>query len=280
MRNSGDKYGDALDEKLVHMILAGNKEALHALIDRHKDWIFNIAVGMTGNAHEAEDVTQEILLKIVTKLSTFKFKSSFKTWLYRIAVNQVMSMKKKGKEGLFSSFEKHRNILDALPDQELGEISPAERRLLVEETRVECLLGMLLCLNRKQRIVFVLAGIFGIDSALGAEFLEISEMNFRKRLSRARIELRNFLSDNCSLMDSRNSCRCARKTKAAIEKGYVDPDNLQYSAEHVLRVRERVENLDLKVDDMIDLRVQKLFQDNPYKIFNTKEFAELMGSWN
>jgi RNA polymerase sigma factor (sigma-70 family) len=280
MSLSSDEYSDTVDEKLIQLILNGKEKALYALINRHKDRIFNIAIGMTGNAQDAEDVTQEILVKMVTRLSTFRFKSSFKTWLYRVVVNQVMTMKKKGKESLFSSFEKHHSILDDLQDEKLEGISSVERRLMVEETKIECMLGMLLCLNREQRIVFVLAGIFGMDSTLGAEILEISEANFRKRLSRARTELKNFMHDNCSLIDSNNSCRCARKTKAAIEKGYINPDNLQYSAEHITRVKEMVENLDMTVDDMIDLRVQKLFQNNPYKIFDTKVIAELMGSWS
>lgn len=273
-----NKYSDELDESLIGLTLKGNNEALNTLVGRHKDWIYNISLRMTGNTHEAEDVTQEVLIKIVTKLSTFQFKSSFKTWLYRITINHVMTMKKKGKERVFSSFDKHSDILDSLPDSDLEDKLPVGKNLLIEETKVECMLGMLLCLSREQRIVFILGGIFGMESSTGAELLEISDANFRKRLSRSRQELKNFMNNKCGLLNSSNSCRCARKTKAAIERGIIDPDNLQYADDHVKRVRDMVDNYDTTVDDMMALRYQELFKENPYKIFETKEFSELMGN--
>ncbi|MCP4131721.1 MAG: RNA polymerase sigma factor, partial [bacterium] len=153
-----DKYNDVLDENLIQLILKGNKEALNSLINRHKDWVYNVALRMTGNHHESDDVTQEILIKIVTKLSTFKFNSSFKTWLYRITVNHVLSMRKMGKEGYFSSFEKHEKFFENLPNEELGDKYSIDKKMLIEETKVECMLGMLLCLDREQRIVFILGG--------------------------------------------------------------------------------------------------------------------------
>ena len=271
-----DKYNDIVDENLIKLILDGNKEALNSLISRHKDWVYNIALRMTGNTHEAEDITQEILIKVVTKLSTFKFKSSFKTWVYRITFNQIMTMKRLGKENVFSSFDEHKNLLDSLPDKELEYRYPVDAKLLVEETKGECMSGMLLCLNREQRIVFILGGIFGIDSKSGADLLEISEVNYRKRLSRARHELKNFMNDNCSLLNKNNSCKCSRKTRAAIEKGYINPEKLQYADNHVKRVKDIIACTDTTVNDMIDLRYQELFKESPYKIFEIKEFSNLI----
>lgn len=278
MNTSQNTYHDEVDNNLIGLITNGNREALNTLLGRHKDWIYNIALRMTGKTHDAEDVTQEILLKIVTKLSTFQGKSSFRTWLYRITVNHVMAMKRKMKETIFSSFDKQKVLLDSLPDRDLeGEFSVA-KKLLVEETKTECMLGMLLCLSREQRIVFILGGIFGMESSLGAEILEITEANFRKRLSRARSELKNFMENNCSLIDKGNTCTCARKTKAAIERGIIDPENLQYSEDHVQRVKDVIEHSDISVEEMIELRHQEIFKDNPYKVFDLKSFDVLMGN--
>lgn len=278
MVQKNDRYNTEVDESLIHLITKGNTEALNTLILRHKDWIFNVALHMTGNLHEAEDVTQEILIKIITKLSSFRFKSSFKTWLYRITINHVMTMRKKGKELFFSSFESHRDVLDFLPDKECGDDFSVSRELLMEETKIECMLGMLLCLTREQRIVFILGGIFEIDSITGSEMLEISEANFRKRLSRARQELKNFMKGNCSLIDENNTCKCSRKTKAAIEKGIVDPDNLKYAERHVKKIRDMVTNSEITVKTMLELRHQEIFKDNPYMIFEMRSFDELMGN--
>ena len=143
----GDNYRDINDDDLVRLSINGNKDALNSLINKHKDMIFNIAVRMTGNTVEAEDLSQEIFLKIITKLSTFKFKSNFKTWIYRITVNHFLNMKKLGKESVFESFDKHHNFFENIPDSNLENNYSTDSDLLVEETKIECMTGMLLCLN-------------------------------------------------------------------------------------------------------------------------------------
>ncbi len=236
-------YMNTVDRNLIELILKGNKDALNSLIKNHKDWIFNIAIGMTGNVYEAEDVTQEIIIKIITKLSTFKFNSSFRTWIYRITFNHVLTMKRMGKEKVFSSFEEHSNILDKLSDKDPEDNYPVGIKLLVEETKIDCMSGMLLCLNREQRLVFIVGGIFGVNSKNGASLLDLSEVNFRKRLSRARSDLKSFMDNNCSLLNKKNSCKCVRKTRSAIEKGYINPEKLQFADVHLKKVKEMVESM-------------------------------------
>src|SRR5215469_1018239 len=89
------------DEALVLQAKDGDWSSLEHLIERHQAWIFNIAVRMVHKREEAEDITQEVLLKVVTKLSTFEGKSSFRTWLYRIVVNHVLNLKQRPKEVTF-----------------------------------------------------------------------------------------------------------------------------------------------------------------------------------
>jgi DNA-directed RNA polymerase specialized sigma24 family protein len=89
------------DEGLVHSARNGSREALESLVRRHQAWIYNIALRMVWHPQDAEDVTQEILIKMITRLATFKGNSSFRTWLYRIVTNHVMNMKKARSERLF-----------------------------------------------------------------------------------------------------------------------------------------------------------------------------------
>ncbi len=278
MNQNNDTHNDEVDKNLIGLVTNGNKEALNTLLMRHKDWIYNVAIRMTGNTNDAEDVTQEILLKIVTKLSSFQGKSTFRTWLYRITLNHVMTMKRNVKENLFSSFEKHKNILDSLPDSDLDGEFVIQKNMLVEETKAECMLGMLLCLSREQRIVFILGGILGMISSQGAELLEITEANFRKRLARARSELKNFIEKNCSLIDKNNTCTCARKTKSAIDMGIIDPKKLQYSEDHIKQVKDVISQSKITVMDMVELRHQEIFKESPYKVFDQRSFNELMGT--
>ncbi|HTF39903.1 MAG TPA: RNA polymerase sigma factor, partial [Propionibacteriaceae bacterium] len=90
--------GDLADAELVAQANSGDRAALEKLVLRHQAWIYNIAVRMVFQPHDAEEVTQEVLVKVITKLSTFKGESKFRTWLYRIVANHVLNMKRRGVE--------------------------------------------------------------------------------------------------------------------------------------------------------------------------------------
>ena len=178
---------DTKDSELVTAAQYGNRAALEELVLRHQSWIYNVALRMGGSPQDAEDVTQEILIKMMTKLSTFEGKSSFRTWLYRIVANHVINMKKQPREYFFASFQHHANVINLIPDQDLPDPHsvPVDVNLLVEETRLSCMMGMLLCLDWAQRLVFILGGILGANSTISSEILEISPDNFRQQLARA-----------------------------------------------------------------------------------------------
>jgi len=97
-----------------------------------------------------------------------------------------------------------------------------------------------LCLDREQRLTYVLGEILDVSDTAAAELLEISRDNFRQRLARARRDLNNFMNDKCGLVNAANPCRCAKKTRGFIAAGYVDPQNLLFARDHVLAVRETV----------------------------------------
>ncbi len=265
-----DKYNKIIDQNLIQLILDGNKEALNSLIIRYKDWIYNVALRMAGNTYEAEDVTQEVIIKIITKLSSFKFKSSFKTWVYRITTNHFLNMKQYGKANIFLSFDNHEKFFENLPDKELDGYYSIEKKHLIDETKIECMLGMLLCLNKEQRMVFTLGGILGLNSYIGIEILDITEVNFRKKLSRTRTELQNYMNNQCSLVNPRNKCKCHKKTKAAIERGYVNPKNLQFNKHYLKKVQEIVESSKIGIEDIIELRCDDLFREHPYVVLDNK----------
>jgi hypothetical protein len=132
--------------------------------------------------------------------------------------------------------------LDTTPDLELPDQRgvPADVRLLVDEARLTCTSGMLLCLDREQRLIYILGEIFEVTDVVGAELLEISRENFRQRLARARRELHNFMNDKCGLVNRANPCRCDKKTRGFMQAGWVDPANLLFARERIQQVREVV----------------------------------------
>ncbi len=253
--------GDKEDAELVALAQEGNGSALEELIEKNQVWIYNVALRMVGRPEDAEDVTQEVLVKVVTKLSTFEGRSTFRTWLYRIVANHTLNMRRKLWERLNDSFEKHGQLVDSLQAEDPA--NSVDDEILADGVKTACMTGMLLCLDRQQRLVMILGSIFGVDSHLGAAILEISPENFRQILSRARKQLKSFMTEKCGLLDPRNPCRCSAKTRAAIQRGLVDPGTLQFYRGSLHRVHEFVSgNLPL-VDDALELRMQDLFREHP-----------------
>jgi RNA polymerase sigma factor (sigma-70 family) len=233
---------DLEDHALVACARSGNREALEELVQRHQGWIYNIAIRMLYHPQDAEDATQEILIKAVTRLSSFEGRSSFRTWLYRIVVNHVLNMKRGRVEQMSISFRSNGEALDNTPDLDMPDPSsaPADVRLLVAEAMISCVSGMLLCLDREQRLIYILGEIFGVTDTVAAELLEISCETFRQRLARARRDLHNFMNDKCGLVNRANPCRRAKKTRGFIQAGHVDPEHLLFVQDHIRQVRDAV----------------------------------------
>src|SRR6516165_3261425 len=78
------------DAAAVERVLAGDREAYRALVDRHSRNVHRLAYRLTGNAHDAEDVVQEAFLRAYQKLQQFEARANFGTWVYRIAANYAI----------------------------------------------------------------------------------------------------------------------------------------------------------------------------------------------
>lgn len=258
--------GDRHDQELVRLANGGSEAALEALIARHQPWIYNLALRMVLSPADAEDATQEILIKLLTRLSTFDGRSTLRTWLYRVALNHLLNMKRRGAESRSLTFAQYGRNLDETPDADLPDPRevPVDAQLLIAEARIGCTSGMLLCLDREQRLVFILGSIFGVSDAVGAELLEISRDNFRQKLSRARRDLRNFMQDKCGLVNASNPCRCAKKTRGFIDAGHIDPANLRFARERVTHVRDVAERAADEIAGL-DAAYAEVYRDHPFQ---------------
>ncbi len=253
------------DEELVAKAQAGDRDALENLVRRHQAWVFNIAVRMVWRRDLAEDATQEILIKVVTKLSTFRAQSQFGTWLYRIAVNHLLNLRRSEIEEKISTFTDLSRVLDATPELDLPDPQtvPVELPLLVQEAQVGCMSGMLLCLDRRQRMAFILGEIFGVNSDIGAEVMEISPHNFRQLLSRARRDLYQFMQNKCGLINTANPCRCAKKTRGFMQLGFLDANRLQFTKARLASVNE-VASDRLNELESLDRKHAELFREHAF----------------
>ena len=110
---------ESTDFDLISQAKNGNRDALEKLVLRHQAWIYNIAVRMVFHPQDAEEVTQEVLIKAVTRLSTFQGDSQFRTWLYRITANHVLNMKRRGAEMQPLTFSGYADAINETPDLDL-----------------------------------------------------------------------------------------------------------------------------------------------------------------
>ncbi len=251
------------DARIVRRVLNGSRQELEKLITRHQAWIYNIALKMVLDPSDAEDVTQEILIKLITKLSTFDpEKGAFRTWLYRIVANHVLTMKKKRYETFFASFEESAADIEKIPDQTIHGLP--ESGVLVNELKIKCWTAMLLCLSRKQRLAFILGGIFEVPDTIGSDILETSKANFRKLLSRGRMKIDNFMQQKCGLMHPDNPCSCERKLKAFIENGFVRPDHIGFFRNDVPRITDLVHDNLPQLERLYASETIRNFQEHPF----------------
>jgi RNA polymerase sigma factor (sigma-70 family) len=253
------------DEELVAKAQAGDRDSLEGLVRRHQAWVFNIATRMVWRRDLAEDATQEILIKLVTKLSTFKAESQFRTWLYRIAVNHLLNLRKSEIEEKLSTFTDFGRTLDATPELDLPDpqTMPVELPLLVEEAKVGCMSGMLLCLDRRQRMAFILGEIFGVNSDTGADVMEISPDNFRQLLSRSRRDLYQFMQNKCGLINTANPCRCAKKTRGFMQLGFLETNRLQFTKVQLAKVNQVAADR-LNELESLDRKHAELFREHAF----------------
>ena len=215
-------------EQAVSQGQGGNSEALEYLVRQLQPRIYGLALRMLWHPEDAKDATQEILLRVITQLGSFRGESSLLTWAYRIAANHLSAWRK-------SRLEEQALNFDAFgKDLQEGLRSPEARpdeKLLFQEIRVGCTLGMLLCLDRPRRLAYILGEILEMDSEEAASILEISSAAYRKRLERARREIINFVRGHCGLAHASNACRCSLRVAPAMQLKRLDPNYLLFAGD-------------------------------------------------
>jgi RNA polymerase sigma factor (sigma-70 family) len=230
-------------EAIAREAIGGDREALNTLVGALQDDIFGLALKMLWNREDAEDATQEILVRIVTRLSQFNFQSRLKTWAYRVAINCILDGKKSAIERLHLSFGRFAE--DLAKGLEPASADDSERSLLIEEVKVACTMAMLQCLDRPHRLAYVLGDIMELSGPEAAEAMEISPDLFRKRLQHARQAIIAFTRAHCGLVSDEAACQCNRRVPASSVKQPVSvPLQFAENASSFQEMRAKVRQLD------------------------------------
>ena len=112
------------DRQLIEEYLSGNGDALEGLVTKYQKMVYSLAYRLTNDMDAAQDVTQETFIKVMKGMKTFKMKSSFKTWVYRVATNVCLNhMRKKNPATLeldAAVVQSSSNVLTSMITQEQG----------------------------------------------------------------------------------------------------------------------------------------------------------------
>lgn len=259
---------ESSEEGLVTRAASGDRDALERLLVAHQPWIFNIAMRMLWTRADAEDATQDILIKVLKGLPGYRAECGFRTWLYRVAVNHILDLRQRDWRiaAPRRSFAERTRMLADVPDVDWPDprTVPVPFEILVEEAKIGCTTGVLLCLDGRQRLVFILGEILGATDEIGAPIVGVTPANFRQILSRARRDLYQYLNGSCSLVNPSCECTCARKARGFLAKGYLDPERLTFTPERRQQVRDVVRARADELAEAYELCAAKVFRDHPF----------------
>lgn len=201
----------------------GDLAAIDAVLLSIQPGVYNLAVRMLGNRDDAADAAQEILMKVVTHLGSFRGDAAFTTWVFQIARNHLLTASTRSRESpevsLDAIAERLQTGLDFAAWHGSGH-ADAERALTPEDklaarqTALGCTQSFLMALDREQRLVTLLDSVFNLSSQEAADVLDISAAAYRQRLARTRAVLDPFVKRTCGLANSEAACRCERQLPA------------------------------------------------------------------
>ncbi|WP_434692965.1 RNA polymerase sigma factor [Hungatella sp. SB206] len=217
-------------QELVRLAAEGDKGALEQLLTGVQDLVFNLSLRMLGTIHDAEDASQEILIRVMTNLASFRGESAFTTWVFRIAVNHLKNYRKSMFAQHPLSFEYYGEDIVSGREKDIPDLTMGvDRNLMEQELKLSCTNVMLQCLDTDSRCIYILGTMFRVESRLAAEILEISPEAYRQRLSRIKKKMAGFLDEYCGL-SGKGVCSCSKRISYAIATHRVNPEKPEYTS--------------------------------------------------
>lgn len=202
---------------------------INELMDNYGKKVYNLAFRITGSKQDAEDVTQETFIQVYQNLKGFKGESNIYTWLYKIALNNSLKIKKKiDKTYVESLDEKIEMFKDDLPQEVQEWYTHPEKAVYINELLAEirqgCLHFLSFRLPENQRLVYIMKNVLDFSYKEISEILGITENVIKARLNRARANLVDYFSNRCQWLTNDNTCTCQSRISFALA---YDPEILK-----------------------------------------------------
>jgi RNA polymerase sigma-70 factor, ECF subfamily len=185
------------DEELAARAASGEDAAFDALVSRYQERVYRLAWRLTGEPEDALDVTQEVFLKLLRRLGSFRGESRFGTWLYRVATNEALMHRRAKKRRPAESLER---FLPGFDSNGLHRSTPEALRVpaqagerLDRERLAGFAMGAIERLPEAYRVAFVLRDLEELSTEEVARTLGLKSATVRQRVHRARLMLRGYL---------------------------------------------------------------------------------------
>jgi len=195
-------------------------ELFDRLYRDNKEMLYRLALGMTGNAHDAEEVTQEAFFRAFRSYHDFNGECAFSTWIYRIALNIANDyLRRRTKFPAQALTEDYGLRLEEILDP--NPASNPETELLAHQIRIKCLHSLTECFSPEQRKVFCLAITLNLPHKLVAEILECSVGAVKTTLHRAKKRWFGYMNDRCQLINKSSPCSCKQWVRFGLAQGWI-----------------------------------------------------------
>lgn len=197
-------------------------ELFEQLYRENNEMLYKLALGLTGNSHDAEEVTQETFLRTFRSFRDFRGECALSTWIYRIAMNVAHDyLRQRSKFPVTALTEDLGYALEEILDP--NPANNPETELLANQIRIKCLHSLTECFPLEQRKVFCLAITLGLPHKLVAEILECSIGSVKTALHRAKARWFGYMEDRCQLINKSGTCACNKWVRFGLSRGWIIP---------------------------------------------------------
>lgn len=179
------------DEQYIQQVLAGNTNAFARLIDKHKQMVFTVALRIVRNREDAEEIAQDVFVKVYQSLDKFKKESKFSTWLYRITYNTSISKTRRKK---LETAPMEVNVVENYTLDEIFE----NMDQLDDQERKEIIKKLFESLNAEESTLITLFYYQNVQTEEIAEITNLSQSNVKVKLHRIRQKMHNELKKSLS----------------------------------------------------------------------------------
>lgn len=190
---------DAAEKRLIELSVGGDVEAFETLIQSHQKRVYNIALRMTGNPEDAQELAQDAIVRAFTSIGKFRGDSSFSTWLYRITINVCTDFLRKRNRAAVISMEQGPVSNESQQGLQIEEESPGPDELAEKKQLKELVRDAIESLSDEHKQVLILRDIMDMSYKEIANMLNVNEGTIKSRINRARAGLKKIIMQRSEL---------------------------------------------------------------------------------